>query len=441
MKKTIAKNKITRKHLTRDDRIRIETMLNYHQSIRAIAKELKCSPSTILREIKNHTQVQHARSNDCILRSECKHTNVCKSNNCFHKCYKCNVCSKYCPDYTKALCDHLQQSPYVCNGCSKNANCSYGKVYYRGGLANKEYREVLIGRRNGFNLTYEEISLINELVTPLIKNGLSPYHIKQLLGDKLPISESTLRRLIDLKELDVRKIDLREGVKRKPHSSKSRKMHNELVSKLKEGRLYKDYLAYISENDVSAIQMDCVEGKKEDNATLLTLHFPSFHMQLAFIMQYHTASCVVKELDIIEEVLGKQLFAKVFPLILTENGHEFTDIIGMERSIYGGQRTKVFFCEPNRSDEKGQCENNHKYIRYIIPKGTSLESYSQIDISLMMNHINSFKRKSIYGKTPYELAMTTLPKDFFILLGLESISPEKIILKPSLISHKKIMSV
>ena len=105
----------------------------------------------------------------------------------------------------------------------------------------------------------------------------------------------------------------------------------------------------------------------------------------------------------------------------------------MERSINGGQRTKVFFCEPNRSDEKGACENNHKYIRYIIPKGTSLEPFNQFDINRMMNHINSFLRKELFGKAPYDIAMSVLPSDFFIMLGLEKIAPKEFILKPSLL--------
>lgn len=434
MKKITPKKSITKKHLTRDERIKIETMLDHHQSIRSIAKELNHSPSTILREIRNHTQIQKARSNDCILRKECKHTDVCKSVTCFHMCSKCNVCTKYCTDYTKALCDYLQQSPYVCNGCKKISVCQYERKFYRGGLANKEYRDVLIDRRSGFDLTCEELIAINDKVSPLIKNGLSVYHIKQTLGNDALVSESTLRRLIDSNELDARNIDLRDKVKRKPRTSQNRKMHNEVISKLKEGRLYQDYLLYMSENELSPVQMDCVEGRKEDNATLLTLHLPQFHMQLAFIMSYHTAACVVNVLDMIEEALGKELFSQIFPLILTDNGHEFTDITGMERSIYGGKRTKIFFCEPNRSDEKGSCENNHKYIRYIIPKGTSLESYSQADISKMMNHINSFKRKSIFGKSPYELAQNVLPEDFFILLGLETIPPTEIILNHSLLS-------
>lgn len=169
---------------------------------------------------------------------------------------------------------------------------------------------------------------------------------------------------------------------------------------------------------------------------LLTLHFPVFHMQLAYIMNEHTSSCVVQTLDMLEDVLGSELFKQVFPVIITDNGHEFMDIPGMERSLTGGNRTKIFFCEPNRSDEKGACENNHKLIRYVIPKGTSLEPFFQTDINRMMNHINSYSRKALYGNTPYGVAMKILPEDFFILLGLEIIPPLEVVLNPSLLVKK-----
>lgn len=161
-------------------------------------------------------------------------------------------------------------------------------------------------------------------------------------------------------------------------------------------------------------------------------------MQLAFIMDKHTSECVVATLDKLEFSHGKELFHSVFPVILTDNGHEFTDIAGIERSVFDGKlRCKLFFCEPNRSDEKAECETNHKLIRDIIPKGTSLEPFMQSDISLMMNHINSYKRKSLLGKCPYDIASSILPEDFFILLGLCCILPEDVNLTPKLLYKKK----
>ena len=141
-------------------------------------------------------------------------------------------------------------------------------------------------------------------------------------------------------------------------------------------------------------------------------------MQLLFILDEHTSATVVSMLDVIEQSLGRELFASCFPLILTDNGHEFSDIEGMERSIYGGQRTCVFFCAPNRSGQKAECENNHRLLRDIIPKGTSIEPFNQTDMTLAANHLNGYARKPLFGRCPYDLAMAALPEGFFMLPGL-----------------------
>lgn len=428
MKKTKEKKPC---HLTYEQRCAIQTLLEQKKSISYIASSIGKSPSTISREIRNRTEFGKLTNNDCALRVECKKTQVCGSTSCKRLCRSRKCCIRYCKDYVKVECPDLKKPPHVCNGCVKRGMCHYNKRFYDAKNAEKKYRETLRCTRDGFDLTGEQIEMIDTLVSPLILKGLSPFHIKQTLGDKLPISESTIRRMIDRNELSARNIDLRNKVKRRPRSK--RKMHNEIPLVSKVGHFYKDYLRYISDNDVFCVQMDCVEGCRQDSAVLLTLHFPIFHMQLAFIMEEHTSKNVVATLDKIEDALGPELFAEVFQVILTDNGHEFSDITGIERSVYGGIRTKVFFCDPNRSDEKGACENNHKLIRYVIPKGTSLDSLTQEKVHLMMNHINSYCRKGIHGKTPYALAMNVLPEDFFILLGLEEIPSEEVNLTPSLL--------
>lgn len=431
-KESTLKTKEERTRLTYEERIIIEDMLGRRQSLYAIAKKLNRTVSTISREIRNRREQLPSYKNDCAYVRDCHRKNACGSTSCKQICRKCSKCKKYCPDYVQLECDTILNAPYVCNGCSKFAYCSMERYRYKAKEAQNRYRELLVERRSGFDVTLDELEYINRLVSPRLKNGQSPYHIKQTLQNELPVSESTLRRMIDSCELDARNLDLRNKVKRKQRNH--RNLHSEAgitVSKL--GHMYKDYLAYLAENDCSVVEMDCVEGTKEDNATLLTLHFTDFKMQLAFIMDNQTASNVVSVLDMLEETMGTDLFRIMFPCILGDNGKEFTDITSMERSINGGQRTKVFFCEPNRPDEKGHCENNHKYIRYVIPKGTSLEPYFQSDITLMMNHINSLKRKSLFGRSPYGAAQNILPEDFFLLLGLEQIPPEQLILNPKLL--------
>lgn len=427
------------KHLTIKQRIIIEDRLNKHISIRAIAKELEVSPSTVLREIKRHTIHLKALKNDCINRRNCVYKGLCKKEKCKFLCSKCDFvkCKIYCLDYVRSECPKLKESPYVCNGCKAVNRCEYERQIYSGNDANDRYKETLVSSRTGFDVTDKEMNAIDELASPLIKNGLSPYHVKQTLGDKLPVSESTLRRMIDSCELNARNVDLRDKVKRSPRSTTRNKNRNQSLSISKIGHFYEDYLQYINENDVFTVEMDCVEGSKEDKAALLTLTWKELSLQIALILNEQSSEEVVNALDKIEQSLGSALFKEVFPLILTDNGKEFSDIVGMENSKEGFKRTKIYFCETNRSDQKGTCENHHKMIRYCIPKGSSLESYNQADISLMMNHINSYKRKALFGKSAYDLAKDSLPEDFFVLLGLETIVAEKIILTPKLFSHSK----
>ena len=266
-----------------------------------------------------------------------------------------------------------------------------------------------------------------------MKKGLSIYAIKSQLGNSIPVSESTLRRLIDNSELEARNIDLRTAVKIKPRTEHRRRMKSEIITKLKIGHLYSDYLNFIKNNDCMVCQMDCVEGLKTDNKVLLTLHFPILHFQLAFIMNNHTSACVVDTMDLLEETLGQELYNRIFGVILTDNGHEFLNIEGMERSVFGGNRSRIFFCEPNRSDEKPHCECNHKLIRYILPKKTSFENLVQPDICLMMSHINSYPRESLCGQTPFKVAQKVFPAEFFDSLGIDEIDFNNLDLTPSLL--------
>lgn len=431
-----------RSHLSLEDRAKIEYGLNTKKSVRSIAKELGKTPSTVLREIQRHTYDRTSNKNNCLHRNDCDKRHVCGSESCNRLCRATcgKKCFRTCDDYVRGYCDKLSEAPHVCNGCShfKFKDCMYDMHYYSASSANNDADTLLHNKHAGFDLTLEELIKLDELISPLVQKGQSPYHIAMTIAQEVQVSESTIYRLIASGELDARDIDLREKVRRRPRQSRRRKMKGEALRLSKVGHMWKDYLAYMDENDVFHVEMDCVEGIKTDRAVLLTLHWTDFQMQLAFIMDNQDPKNVVATLDTIEDALGTELFQTVFPVILTDNGQEFTDIDGMEgshkdRSV---KRTKVFFCEPNRSDEKGACENNHRLIRAVIPKGTSLEPYNQADITLMMNHINSYRRKKQFGKCAYDVAMPLFPEDFFILLGLEKILDRDVMLKPALIRHK-----
>lgn len=422
-------------HLSLTDRVFIQSGINEGKSIHKIAEELQKSPSTISREISNRTRYYEAKGNDCVNNDKCKERYVCGDTKCPAPCRYCSICTKgYCDNYIQAQCKkRLKSHLFLCNRCKDFKNCYHFKIRYEADYAHTMYEKIKTESREGFNLTNEEFTHINNIVSPLIMKGLSPYAIKSQLGDSLFVSEATLRRLVNKCELDARNIDLRNQTKRKPRKSNRRQMKNEIVSISKIGHLYSDFKNLMNKNDCFYCQMDCVEGKKTDSKTLLTLHFPALHFQLAFIMQSHTSKSVIETLDNLEHKLGRELYSSLFSIILTDNGHEFLDINSMERSVFEGKRTSIYFCEPHHAEHKAECESNHRLIRYIIPKGTSFQNLTQRDVTKAINHINSYPRQSLQGLTPYRMAKMVFPQIFFDVLKLEEIPFDNLEMKPTLL--------
>ena len=440
-KQSIKSPPVKGSHFTIEDRAKIEYGLNHGHSIRSIAKDLSKAPSSVKREIERNCTTIKNYANSCAKINTCNVHHACGRMDCNRLCRNgCRTdCYRWCDEYEVLSCEKLLKSPHVCNACKRNSKknfqpCSMDRQVYYANEAHAKYRETLVGRRSGFDLTLGELIDIDNVVSPLIKKGQSPYHIMQ--NNVLPVSLSTLYRIVDSGELEAGNIDLKQKLRRKPRKTER---HGEKISKkiqeAKVGHMYGDFLKYMEDHDTFHTEMDCVIGKRDEPPALLTIHFPGLQMQLSFYLAEHTAFNVVTKLDAIEHLLGYDLFCRIFPVILTDNGSEFADVAGIERSVFDPKlrRTHVFYCEPNRSDEKASCENNHRLIRDVIPKSTSLVPYTQEDISLMMNHINSYCRKKSFGKCAYDLAMDVFPEEFFDLLGLYKIPANEVMLKPQLL--------
>ena len=97
-------------------------------------------------------------------------------------------------------------------------------------------------------------------------------------------------------------------------------------------------------------------------------------------------------------------------------------------------RTSIFYCDPMASWQKPHIEKNHEFIRYVLPQGRSLNPYTQDDITLLMNHINSIRRPGLENKTPYELAEGDADMQALMqLLKMHPIPPDEVHLKPDLL--------
>jgi IS30 family transposase len=200
------------------------------------------------------------------------------------------------------------------------------------------------------------------------------------------------------------------------------------------GRTYRDFLNFIEENpDTPIIQMDTMIGKVGDyEPVLLTIHFVKEELMLAFKRNSNTAKSVTEIINDLYSLLGHDNFTELLPLFLGDNGSEFSNPSSIEKAPDGSVRTRVFYTDPGAPYQKGACENNHSLIRRLIPKGTSFKDYSQNDINLMMNHVNSYTRKKLKNLCPISAFNffhgSAIPK----LLGIEQIPPNEVILNPTL---------
>ena len=106
--------------------------------------------------------------------------------------------------------------------------------------------------------------------------------------------------------------------------------------------------------------------------------------------QYHDFQYVNEVFQDLKRTLGDFEFSRLFEVILTDNGTEFSDPESIELSAINGERlSNVFFCDPNASWQKGSIEKNHEYIRYVLPKGTSFAGLTQEDCNLLASHIKT----------------------------------------------------
>lgn len=134
--------------------------------------------------------------------------------------------------------------------------------------------------------------------------------------------------------------------------------------------------------------------------------------QIMGLLEEHTCEAVVGYLDWMETILGTFEFARLFGTVLADRGIEFCDFEAIERScLSNARRCRVYYCDPQRSGQKGSCEKNHVELRRILPKGSSFEALTAFDVATVCIHVNNYPRKSLDGKTLYSLvARLSSPK-------------------------------
>ena len=431
------------------DRIAIETGISNKDSFKKIGKLLHRHPSTISHEIKeNRTFIagNYFLRKDCrFVRQHVQH-HVCGDESCEENCCRCRSvdCQKYCEKYVSRACHKFEKPPYVCNNCSEKKLCSKDKYIYSAKQADAAVTRRRSESRQGIRISDEKKSEMDELITRLVKKGQPLTHIYAEHENEMPVCLRTLYNYIDDGELTVKNIDLR----RKTVYKKRGKGHQPSLGfanmEFRQGRTYTDfeYAMKVKYTEDEVVEMDTVKDVREQGKRLLTMIFRKNNVMLLFLMPDGKAESVKRVFDYLEARLGIEVFQRLFPVILTDNGSEFKKVDELELTsdetgflVY---RTSLFYCDPMASWQKGCIEKNHEFVRYAIPKKKSLNPYNQDDITLLMNHINSIKRPGLGNKSPYELVEED-DEDFhelMRLLKMHLIPPNEVHLMPDLFVKK-----
>ena len=148
--------------------------------------------------------------------------------------------------------------------------------------------------------------------------------------------------------------------------------------------------------------MDTVIGRP-GGKVLLTFNVSFCNFLFALLLDNKTALEVATKFAALKERVmdGGVAFHQLFPVILTDNGSEFSYVEELERDIDG--KSHLYFCDPSRPDQKGRFEKNHTVLRAILPKGTSFDQLTQKDVNLVISHVNSLKREEFQGKSAYDV--------------------------------------
>lgn len=427
------------KHMTLDDRAAIQAELDKGTSFKEIGIILGKDCTTISKEVRKHicrqkTGAMGKSFNDCLLnvKRECTLRSVCQrcTSRANRFCWSCGRCTGSCISYIPYSCPKLKKPPYVCNSCKERSKCTLEKSFYRAVPAQNGYDTLKSESRSGFAISEAELAHLDSIVSPLLRNGQSLHHIAASHRDETMVSERSLYTYVNNGLFSARNIDMPRTVRMRPRKGKKKAIKVDKACRM--NRTFEDYQKFISENPQLPVrQIDSVEGVK-GGAVLLTIHFVQQELQLAFLRRANDSRSVI---DIFEKLyleLRPDIFMSLFPVLLADNGGEFSNPRAVEFDGQGNRRTRMFYCDPGAPYQKGSCENNHEMIRRCIPKGIDLGQYTQEQIDRMMSHINSYARPNLGNKSPYDVFAFQYGKDILSVLGLKRIPADEIILTPKI---------
>lgn len=387
-----------------DERIEIQDCLYHGMTFKAIAKRIGKDQTTISKEVKKHLET----SADDMGRTD-----------------------MYSKPIMPEMCPSLLRAPFVCNPCEKKrVRCKYRKQFYHAKKAQQEYEALLSESREGIPLNKESFYEVDRMLSEGVKRGQHLYHIMQT--KELGVSKSTIYRHLKRGYLSVSPLDFPRVVKFKARNQKAADFVPKAV---KAGRTYDDFLMYILKNNIpSWVEMDTVIGSVGGKA-ILTLDFTFCNFMAGILLNAKTSAETSRNIRSLKSSFAAVglSFGSILPLLLTDNGGEFSDVFTIENDLNGQKESSMFFCDPMQSCQKPRVEKNHTMFRDIVPKGESFDSFTQETVNLVFSHVNSVRRKSLNGKTPFDVFAFTFGEAAAKVLGIKPIPADQVVQSPKLL--------
>lgn len=332
----------TFKQLTKADRIKIEALLKAGHSKEEIAEQLHVHRSTIYREVKRGTFT--ALNSD--LTTE----------------------ERYSPDIAH---DKYEENLKSKGGALKIGNDIKLANYIEDKIINDDYSPAAVlgelkaqGKEGEFAVTICVTTLYS-----YIDKGI----FLRLTNKNLPVKKNEKRTYKKVKKQQARAA-AGDSIEKRPEKIDERE-------------------------EFGHWEMDSVIGKRgvSKNA-MLVLTERKTRNEIIFKLPDHTDEAVVAALDRLENKWGADMFKQVFKTITVDNGSEFADAEGLQRSILneGEKRTQVYYCHPYSSWERGTNEVTNKMVRRKVPKGTNFDDKTDEEIGGIESWINKYPRR-IHG--------------------------------------------
>lgn len=299
-------------------------------------------------------------------------------------------------------CKKVLRFPRCCNGCNKKyQGCLFDIFEYKADIAQEKADRRLVNSRAGINMTEEEFNNVDKVIKEGISNKQSIYHIVKS-NDGMP-SSPTIYRWIREKKLTTTWMDLPYAKTYK----KRKKNEKYAYSNNKIDRSGRTFIRYLEHRRMFpgeyTVQMDFLGTIISDNKCILTLTIPELHFAIIKLFENPNSEKVVSMFNEFEERLGIHDFNLIFPSILTDRDPCYSNFMGIEFShLTGEQRTKVFYCDSFRSNQKGNVENMNKQLRKYFPKGKSVDYLDDEMVATINEAIISQKVMSLGGLSPKE---------------------------------------